>query len=195
MRKRFASARPLHVTLRMDRSVRRLRNRRMYGVLYKVFCLTCDQGRFRMVHYSVQDNHLHLVVEASDRAAMTSGMRRIGIRVAKQLNKAMGRLRGRVLGDRYDEQHLESPKQVRNALGYVLCNFRKHYWKEKQRRCERGWMDPFSSAEVFDGWKGREGASPARGGPVVSARTWLLTTGWRRGGLIVCDYVPGAVAV
>lgn len=177
----------------MDRSVRRLRNREMYAVLYGVFCKTCEQGRFRMVHYSVQDTHLHLVVEAADRAAMTSGMRRIGIRVAKQLNKAMGRPRGKVLGDRYDEQHLETPRQVRNALGYVLCNFRKHYWKEQRRRCERNWLDPFSSAEFFDGWKGRPAMVHTRqGGPVARARTWLVTTGWRGRGLIACDLVPGA---
>jgi REP element-mobilizing transposase RayT len=155
-----------------------------------VFCQTCDQGKFRMVHYSVQRNHLHLVIEAKDRAAMSKGMQRIGIRIALQLNKAMGRRSGRVLCDRYHEQHLESPRQVRNALGYVLNNFRKHLWKDEKRRCEKNWVDPFSSAEFFDGWKDRPPLQVPLGGPVTAPRTWLLTEGWRRSGLLPCDLIP-----
>ena len=176
----------------MDKAVWNLRTRRMYSVLYGVFCQTCDQGKFRMVHYSVQGNHLHLVVEAKDRAAMSKGMQRVGIRIALQLNKAMGRRKGRVLGDRYHEQHLESPRQVKYALGYVLCNFRKHLWQNERERCSKNWLDPFSSAEFFDGWNG---ATPEPGGPIAPARTWLLRVGWKKQGPLNRDLIPSPAGV
>ncbi len=185
----------MHVTLRMDKSFRNLRTRRLYAVLYRVFCHTCDQGKFRIVEYSVQGNHLHLVVEASDRAAMSKGMQRVGIRIALQLNKAMGRKSGRALGDRYHEQHLESPRQVRNALAYVLNNFRKHHWQNERRRCEPDWIDPYSSAAWFDGWKGLQPLPRPPDTPVAPARTWLLRRGWRKHGLLPCDYFVGEIAV
>ncbi len=176
----------------MDRSVRNLRTAKLYAVLYQVFCVTCDLGLFRIVHYSVLRNHLHFVIEAANRDALTRGMQRVGIRIALRLNKAMGRKSGRVVGDRYHERHLETPRQVRHALGYVLNNFRKHLWKDEQRRCEPTWIDPFSSAQFFDGWKDRRPSETPRAGPVAPARTWLLTVGWRKSGLLACDFVPVA---
>ncbi len=189
-RRSFSKARPLQVTSRMDRSVRNLRTRALYAVLYSVFCRTCDLGVFRIIQYSVQRNHLHFIIEAGNREAMSRGMQRVGTCIAMQLNKAMGRRKGRVLGDRYHELHLESPRQVRNALHYVLNNFRKHYWKDERRTCEKNWVDPFSSAEFFAGWKERPCLQVPLGGPVAPARTWLLTVGWRKGGLLRCDLIP-----
>jgi REP element-mobilizing transposase RayT len=113
-RRGFASTRPLHVTLRIGRDVRGLR-RRLYAALYRVFCETCDQGRFRLIHYSVMRTHVHLIVEARDRAAMSRGMQRVGKRLAWRVNRVLGR-RGQVICDRYHEEHLETPRQVRNAL-------------------------------------------------------------------------------
>jgi REP element-mobilizing transposase RayT len=185
---------PLHVTVRMDKRVWTLRTRRMHRCIREVFFKIGDEAdRFRLIHYSVQSNHLHMVVEASGRKAMTRGMRRIGIRLALQLNKRMGRRRGRVLSDRYDERHLETPSQVRNAIGYVLCNFRKHYFQTTRRMLEPNWLDPYSSAESFDGWRGRrrEVLATKPRGPCMEPTTWLVQMGWRRRGLIPCELVPG----
>jgi REP element-mobilizing transposase RayT len=168
-----------------------LRRRRVYKVVRGIFCQTADQGRFRICQYSVQHNHIHLIIEASDRAAMTRGMRRVNIRLGKQLNKAMGRRKGRVIADRYHEVHLESPTQVRNALAYVLNNYRKHLWRERGERCGAGWVDSCSSAEFFDGWRGRGAIAPSRGDPVAAPRTGLLKQVWRRRGLIALNEVPG----
>ncbi len=189
-RRAFSKARPLQVTVRMDRSVRNLRTRALYAVLYSVFCKTCDLGVFRIIQYSVQRNHLHFIIEAANREAMSRGMQRVGTRIAMQLNKAMGRRKGRVLGDRYHERHLESPREVRHSLNYVLNNFRKHLWKDERRTCEASWVDPFSSGEFFDGWKERPCLQVPLGGPVASARTWLLTVGWRKAGRLRCDVIP-----
>jgi REP element-mobilizing transposase RayT len=168
-----------------------LRRRRIYKIVRGVFCATVDRGRFRICQYSVQHNHIHLIVEASDRAALTRGMRRVNIRLGKQLNKAMGRRKGRVVADRYHEVHLGNPTQVRNALAYVLNNYRKHLWRERGERCARRWIDPCSSGDFFDGWRGRGATAPTRGDPVTAPRTGLLKRVWRRRGLIALDEVPG----
>jgi hypothetical protein len=155
---------------------------------------------FQVVHYSIQSNHLHLIVEAEDRAAMTTGMRALLVRIARALNRLWDRA-GSVFADRFHERTLLNPRQVRNALVYVLQNLRKH------GICLAG-PDPFSSGPEFDGWRtegpaarGPEGAGSSRpaGGalgraPVTLLRaeragipnpkTWLLDVGWRRHGLI-----------
>ena len=101
------------------------------------------------------------------------------------MNRAFGR-RGQVLRDRYHLHVLRSPKEVRNALAYVLLNARKHARRVKQELA----IDPASSGRWFDGWRqrvARDGSRPS----VARARTWLLSKGWRRHGLIDALEVPG----
>ncbi len=194
-RQRFSSPRPLHVTIRVHQSVRSLRKRKKYQVLHDVFCKTRRRG-FRICHYSVQDDHIHLIAEASNRASMTSGMRAVNIRIGKGINKAYGRRRGPVIAERYHEQPLSSPRQVRNTLAYVLNNVRRHVFKETGETCKRDYLDPCSSAAYFDGWKpGPADPIPIeRGSPVEPARTWLLNKLWRRHGLVDVNTIPGPQA-
>jgi hypothetical protein len=137
--------------------------------------------RFRVLHFSVQADHLHLLVEADEPPRFERGVRGLAIRVAKAVNRALGR-RGRVWGDRYHARQLRTPREVRNALVYVLNNFRKHV------RGARG-IDRRSSARWFDGWRGKV-APPTEPSPVASGRTWLWRVGWRRHGLVDVDEAP-----
>ena len=100
---------------------------------------------FRIVHYSIQSNHLHLIVEARDRIALTSGVRGLLIRLARALNRLWSRS-GSVFADRFHERELDNPWQVRNALVYVLNNSRKHDLRHQG-------PDPLSSGMQFDGWR------------------------------------------
>ncbi len=191
-RERFAHARPLQVTVRLTAEAAELGRRHLHRVVRAVFVKTCKLRQFRIVHYSVMHNHVHLVAEASSRAAMTRGMRSVNIRIAKQVNRALGRPRGKVVAHRYHERSLRSPTEVRNSLRYVLNNFRRHLWKDRGERCAAGYMDPCSSSQFFDGWRGREAvAFQGPGPPVVAAKTDLLRRLWRQRGLIPVDDVPG----
>lgn len=196
---------PVHVTLRISdaalASVRTLRRRGCYRVLRNAFVHGCRKdaahGRFRICHYSVQRTHMHMIVEASSRAALSRGMQGFSIRAARGINRLVGR-RGSVFGDRYHERQLGSPRQVRNALAYVLNNARHHgEHRGMPVGVQRCWLDPFSSALYFDGWRdarhGIAGTSSPRGQPlpVVTGETWLLGHGWRRHGLIAVDEEPG----
>jgi len=137
---------------------------------------------FRVLHFSVQTDHIHLVVEAEGTLALTRGTQGLAIRCARAFNRACHR-RGRVWRHRYHAHYLRTPREVRAALVYVQLNFRKHL------RAGPG-IDPCSSGAWFDGWA-RPPPAPGEASPVVAGRTWLATVGWRRaGGAIDCGELP-----
>ena len=55
---------------------------------------------FRVVHYSVQDNHAHFLVEADDKLSLANGMKSLGARFARCVNRFCRR-GGRVLASRF----------------------------------------------------------------------------------------------
>src|SRR5262249_20063933 len=120
-RAKLARCYPAHITLKLRRGLPRLRSRREYATLRAAFRAGCDRFGFRLVHYAVLNDHLHFLVEAADRESLSRGLQGLAIRVAKALNKLWQR-KGRVFADRYHDRILKSPKEVRNALRYVLAN-------------------------------------------------------------------------
>ena len=164
----------------------------------RTFASGCARPGFRLVHYSLQSNHAHLIVEAVDRDALGRGMKAIAARLARAVNRVAARS-GRVLADRYHHHVLETPRQVRNALRYVLLNARRHAATAGAKLIGAVRLDPASSARWFDGWKKEKLEEVVREGPegalersaVARARTWLLAVGWRRWGLIDPAGVPG----
>src|SRR5690606_2690517 len=86
-------------------------------------------------------------------------------------NKLWNR-KGRVFRDRYHSQVLKSPRQVREALRYVLCNAQKH------RVLMHPGPDPLSSGGAFREWLDVDPASAQRDPCVQDARHWLVREGW-----------------
>ena len=166
---------PVHVTTRLRAGLPSLRRKTTRTVLEVAFSRGADRFGFRLVHYSIQSNHLHLIAEAADRRALARGMQGLLVRVARALNKHWGR-RGSVFADRYHARELRSPREVRAALVYVLHNARHH-------SVQIVGIDPFSSGPWFDGWT-RPIASVACASPCVRPRSWLLRHGWMRRGRI-----------
>ncbi len=194
-RERFARGLPCHVTLKVRGEVPSLRTVKLVSEVERTFAKGCERGEFRLVHYSLQDDHAHLVVEAEDREALGRGMKAIGARLARAVNRVFRRT-GRVLADRYHLRVLKSPSQVRNALAYVLLNARRHAAKLGKALCRSMRLDPASSGRWFDGWRRRlpSGAGASTAGPhaVALPRGWLLREGWRRRGLLNPGEIPGA---
>lgn len=187
----FAATHPSHVTLRVRTDVPSLRSAKLVSALERSFSQACDRGDFRLIHYSLQGNHVHLLVEATDRSSLARGMKAIGARLARAANRVFGRS-GPVLTDHYHAHALKTARELRNALRYVLLNARRH---AKKLRGAAG-LDPASSARWFDGWRRAREATPQISDniprhPVARARTWLLRVGWRRHGLIDPGDVPG----
>lgn len=185
----LSSRHPAHVTLRLREGLPSLRSKPLFDVVRRAFCAARSRTDFRVAHYSVQSNHLHLLVEADDRTALSRGMAGLQIRLARALNRHLSR-RGKVFSDRFHARILQTPTEVRNALAYVLNNVRKHA-AERGVRLPRNWLDPFSSAACFPGWLGARphGQPPDVG--ITPGRTWLLAAGWKRVGPLRIDRCPG----
>jgi hypothetical protein len=184
-----------HVTVRLLPHVYQLRSARCWKVLGRAFEAARDRHGMRLCHYSIQRDHLHLIVEADHRDALSRGMLGLGIRLARGLNGCM-RLRGRVLADRYHARLLGTPLEVRRALLYVLNNVRKHL--PPTTMLPRDWIDPYSTAACFDGWstcitlpRWGPGGDPELL-PRTQPRLWLLHTGWRRHGALDPGAQPGS---
>jgi REP element-mobilizing transposase RayT len=134
---------------------------------------------FRVVEFSVQDDHLHLIVEADDGDALARGMKSFSVRANRLFNAALGRGRGQVWGDRYDRRELTSARQVRDAIVYCLANYKKHQGVTSGMPR----IDPCSSARWFRGWTAiRTHDDGPR--PTEEARTVLLRTAWQKHGFI-----------
>ncbi len=184
---------PVHVTLRTLDRVWNLRSRRSFRVVEAALTAMLGWRDFHVVHFSVQGNRLHFVVEAEHNRALAEGMQGLLVRLAKGLNRMMGR-HGKVFAERYHAHVLRTPSEVRRALAYVLLNARSHLARLGERPGQYAVFDPYSSAAWFDGWTTAGAAVP---GPRLTSppRGWLLATGWRRHGLLSPLDVPAAPAV
>src|SRR5215510_6104710 len=172
-----------HVTLRVRRDVPSLRSRRFIRDFQSRMSAGCERGEFRVCHFSIQRDHVHLVVEAAGKEALGRGMKSVGIRLAKAVNRVFRR-KGPVLFGRYHLRVLRTPREVRHVLAYVLLNARKH-WRQRNGSAPPIVLDIASSGAWFDGWKrSPPGAEPKGPRPVARARFWLLREGWRRRGLV-----------
>ena len=181
---------PLHITMRVRQGIPKLRCARFVRAFRRTLAECCDRGDFRVVHYSIQHNHIHCIVEAEDKLALANGMKSLAARVGRAVNRVFSRC-GPVLDGRFHSQVLKSPKQVRNALAYVLLNLRKHHFEHAGRKLPVA-VDRASSGAWFDGWGRRfKPRPPDWARDVASAETWLLRLGWRRHALIDPAEVPG----
>ena len=168
----------MHVTLRARAGLPSFRAQRVHQLLVAILQ---NQTRrhyrddFHVVHYSIQSNHLHVIIEATDKQTLRSGVSGLVIAFAKRLNKEiLARPTGKVWGDRYHAHELESPREVRNALAYVYNNYKKHGYTT----FGAGFVDPLSSALLFDKWSIPVITMPTEPKPPDQPRTWLLGEGW-----------------
>ena len=191
VRPRHRAAWPVHVTLRSV--CRSLRTQFVFPTVRSAISAATRRNPelFRIIEFSVQGDHVHLLVEAENRTALIEGVRGLCIRIARRTNRLLGR-RGRFFEGRWHGRALTNPRAVRNALVYVLGNFKKH------RRAAAEVIDPYSSAPYFREFREfpngvpctqhpeliPRALAPPREAPVANARTWLLRTGWKRRGRI-----------
>jgi REP element-mobilizing transposase RayT len=180
-RSALATRHPAHVTLKLRPGLRPLRRQAERGK---------DRFGFRLAHFTIQNDHLHLIAEADDRLALRRGLQGLAIRIARALNKLWSR-RGKVFADRYHDRILTSPREVRNALVYVLGNGKHHAAAGRMVRVPQA-IDIYSSAPWFDGFRERivvRGIDTIEP-PLAAARSWLLRLGWRRHGLLDIHELP-----
>jgi hypothetical protein len=139
--------------------------------------------RFRIIQFSVQVDHVHAIVEATDKRSLSLGVAGFRIRAARAFNRTLHRT-GPVWSGKYHARVLRTPREARTAMVYVLQNWRKHI------RSASG-IDGCSSGPWFEGWA--EPPAPAMtANPARQARTWLGSRGWleKGGGRLAVDERP-----
>ena len=193
---------PEHVTLRVVGSAAGLRRKDIYLGIREATIVTARREDFRIVHMSIQRDHIHLIVEAESRKALSNGVRGFSISAARQINKAIterggDRRTGRVIADRFHARPLTTPRAVRNAIAYTLANWR-HHGEDRAHFAQTWKVDPFSSGPLFPGWRELEGSPvfwplPPTYLPLIVFRphTWLLQSWARFHPLISVQEVPG----
>ncbi|HEX4384905.1 MAG TPA: transposase [Myxococcales bacterium] len=157
-REEFAARNPIHVTQRVRPGVGHLRTQMRLALIKNAFHAASGHLGMQVVHFSVQGNHLHLIVEAGGRDALSQAMKGLAVRIARALNRLAER-RGTVFADRYHARVLSSPRDVANTLRYVLQNYRHH----AREVLPWSWKDPYASST---------------GAPLREPAVWLLRVGW-----------------
>jgi putative transposase len=191
---------PVHVTMRAVRGVAMLREEVLFRHVRRQIA-RANRGETRIVHFSVQRDHIHLVIEAPDRATLARRMQGLASGIARILNGILDRRGLPVWHGRYHREDLRSPRAVRNRIVYVLMNFRKH--RVDDVGDTRRTLDPCSSAAWLDGWDSRAGpwvthlrswplvaTIPRAEVPVRRPKFWLTWTGWKRRGLVLPTEEP-----
>ncbi|HMG54370.1 MAG TPA: transposase [Kofleriaceae bacterium] len=186
--------------MRVAPAVGSLRRRRMYKAMRDATIIAALRERFRIVHISLQRTHVHMLVEAEDKAALGRGMHGFQISAARNINTALGRgarrRRGKVFADRYHVEVIATPTQAHHAIRYVLSNFRKH-GEDREGLASTWLVDPFSTGILFPGWSelaDRPWMWPIREtyDPLIvrTPESWLLRDGWKLAGAISAREVP-----
>src|SRR5262245_32524170 len=169
-RERFSRSRPLHVTVRVRSGVPSLRRPRFVRRCRVLLAQVCAREGFRIVHYSIQHDHVHLLIEGDNHVAVSNGMKSFGSRLGKLVNRLRGR-NGPVLDGRYHARLIGTPLEARRALAYVLLNARRH-WMKRHRTLPPARFDTASSAPWFDGWASTQAPPSTRSCEVAPAQTW-----------------------
>ena len=180
---------PVGITLKLISGLPSIRTPMIMAALARAIRLARRFG-MKVIHYSVQSNHIHLIVEAKSKACLTSGMRSLSTSLAKAVHRFIGfGFCGKVLKARYHAHILKTPTEVKHAIRYVVFNLAKH------KSCPP-MVDPHSSVHLLEGLEQVVSAGkyrrleaelryrPAWGQSMAEAlaqpATWLLAVGWRR---------------
>ena len=132
----------LHIVMRVVAAVGNMRRRALYKAVREATITAALRERIRIVHISIQRNHVHMLVEAENGLALARGMQGFTISASRHVNTALAigarRRRGAVFADRYHLEVISSLTRARHALGYILINRRKHREDQQDSRV-RGW--------------------------------------------------------
>jgi REP element-mobilizing transposase RayT len=187
------SRHPVHVSMRRAKRAPSLRAERIFRAILGQLARV-KRGGVRVAHYSVQHDHVHLIVEGEDGHDLSAQMRKLFSRIALAVNAVANR-RGSLFRDRHHREELDGPTKTRNALVYVLFNDRKHHAQNGGAITEAtlSELDDRSSAAWLDGWderarpppetiarlRARDGDIEGLGTPRTPPQTWLAREGWR----------------
>ena len=177
-RPQLNSRTPSHVTLRFVEEVPNLRSEAFLNEFTRAIEKAKAKG-LAVSQFAIESNHIHLLIEVADNDTLTRGLLSLQGSITWGLRRAF-RYFGSVFAGRFHLHPLASPREMKNALAYVLFNHAKH--------CKVEWFaDVFSSAFAFGElhwFVGRTTRPPKWQAQIdrslTPARSWLQKLGWKR---------------
>lgn len=85
---------------------------------------------FKILSFSIESNHIHLIAEAGNSDNLTLGMKSLTCTLSKGLN-LIKNTNGKTQIERFHLHILKNPQEARNAINYVLFNHEKHTGTQK----------------------------------------------------------------
>jgi hypothetical protein len=137
-REAILGPRPLHLTIKLIRAD--IQNKAILKALRHAIFRARLQG-LRVIHYSLEHDHIHLYAESSDNKILGKAMKALGGSLVKRINKHF-LSKGRCYKTRYHLRILRSATEVKNVINYILKNGIKH-------RRTKSVIDPYNSALVI----------------------------------------------
>ena len=143
----------VHVTMNLTKNAPDLRTRKKFALVKRSLVARKELPGFRIVHFAVLGNHLHLLCETDSAECLAKAIQKLSISLARLLNldgvrdaggslerggrplRERGGWIGKIFQDRYHVHHLASPTEMSRALHYILNNALQHYGRFDGHRC------------------------------------------------------------
>lgn len=182
-RQRVNPKAPIHVTMKLREGLPNIQCPEMHEK-FKSGLRKAKALGLRVIHYTVERNHIHMMIECSNNSSLSRGMKSLGASFGRAIRAFAGG-KGPVFKERFHMRVVKTPMEVRNVIAYVLTNTSKHH------KMAPG-PTPYSSGMYFSEWKKLLGR---RAGPVLrefvpittdlpeflcEPKSWLAREGWRK---------------
>lgn len=138
-RMKFSKLTSFHLTIKVRENKADIQSKKLLKALHHAIA-RARLKNLKVIHYTLEYNHVHLLVETNDHRILHAGMQALGISFSKAINKVKS-LKGHVYKHRYHQRKIGSARELKNVLLYIFNNGKKH--KRTNKR-----IDLYNSAIV-----------------------------------------------
>jgi REP element-mobilizing transposase RayT len=114
----------LHLTVKINRIKADLKNKSTLKVLKRAICNARKKG-LRVVHFSLEYDHIHLLIESPNNSTLGRGMQSLGVTMARGIN-LFKKSEGGVYKHRYHFRKISSSRELKRVMHYIFNNGVKH---------------------------------------------------------------------
>ncbi|MEI8348179.1 MAG: transposase [Pseudomonadota bacterium] len=138
LREEIPKKKPVHVVWHLNPHVPPCRRKNIL-LIFKKAVLKGRLMGLKVIHFSLMNNHLHLLIETENKKALAKALQSFAISFTKRLKNFNGLKKTPIFKERYFCHILKSLREVKHAIHYILMN-------GKKAGLSRYDIDPYSSA-------------------------------------------------
>jgi REP element-mobilizing transposase RayT len=128
VREKVTARTPVHINFKV---LTYIQNKPCLEILHIAITKAQTHGLY-IIYFALQSNHIHFIAETKDNQTLTKGMRSLTICFAKRIQQ-LKKVNEPIQIERYHLHVLKNPKEVENALNYVIYNEVHHTGRDAQR--------------------------------------------------------------